>query len=125
MFDDKTFDELNVIAMKLVSDNRWDDTAIEVNKRLITKESKNHAAYTRLAKCLLAKGDRQGAYKIYKEVLEFDPSNTISYNFVKAVEFSQRKAKQEKAKDDKIAKDLEDKLKKKEEIKRMISDICS
>jgi tetratricopeptide (TPR) repeat protein len=123
MFENKNFDELNVIAMKLVLNNQWDNTAIDVNKRIIEKKSENPAAHTRLAKCLLAKGDRQGAYKIYKKVLEFDPTNTISWNFVKLEEFSIRKEKQKKECDERTAKELDEKLKKKEKIKRMISEI--
>jgi tetratricopeptide (TPR) repeat protein len=123
MFDNKTFDELNVIAMDLVSNNQWDDTAIDVNKKMIGKKSKDHSAHTRLAKCLLVKGDRQGAYDIYKKVLEFDPKNTISYNFVKAEEFSVRKEEEKKENDERIAKELDGKRIKKEKIKRMISEI--
>lgn len=96
MFEDKNFDELNIIARKLVLNNQWDDTAIEVNKRIIEKKINYPGAHTRLAKCLLAKGDRKGAYEIYKKVLEFDPNNTISWNFVKCEEFSVREKKQRK-----------------------------
>lgn len=123
MFDNKTFDELNAIAMKLVSDNQWDDTAIDINKRIIEKRSKHQAAYTRLAKCLLVKGDRKGAYNIYKKVLEFNPNNTISWNFVKAEEFSARKEKQKEETEKRIAKGLEEKRKKIKKIEEMISEI--
>ncbi|KGK86592.1 tetratricopeptide repeat protein [Clostridium sp. HMP27] len=95
MFQDKTLSELNEIAKELASNNQWDDTAINVNKRIISKKSNSNAAYTRIAKCLLLKGDREGAYDIYKKVLEFDPNNTISSNFVNAEDFS---ARQEQAK---------------------------
>jgi len=123
MFEEKTFDELNTIAEKLVLNNRWDDTAIDVNKKIIGKKSKNHAAHTRLAKCLLVKGDRQGAYNLYKKVLEFDPNNTISWNFVKFEEFSVRREEKRKENNERIVKELDEKRKKDELIRRMISEI--
>ncbi len=123
MFDNKNFDELNTIAMKLVLDNQWDNTAIEVNKRIIQEKLNHPAAHTRLAKCLLAKGDQQGAYKIYKTVLEFDPNNTIAWNFVKCKEFSVKKEIQKKEHEEITAKNLEEKQRKEKEIKRMISEI--
>ena len=122
MFEEKTFDELNTIAEKLVFNNLWDDTAIDINKRIIGKRSKNHAAYTRLAKCLLVKGDRQGAYNLYKKVLEFDPNNTISWNYVKFEEFSVRREEKRRENNERIAKELDERRKEYELIRRIISE---
>lgn len=123
MFENKTLNELNRIAIELATKNQWDDEAIEVNKKIIAKESEDHAAYTRIAKCLLEKGDELGAYKIYKKVLEFDPDNRISLNFVKEAELLVRKEKEKKRCEEKKAKELDEKRKYDEKVKSMISEI--
>lgn len=123
MLEDNTFDELNIIATKLALNNEWNDVAIEVNKKMIEKKSNFSVAYTRLAKCLLVKGDHQGAYEIYEKVLEFDPENKISLNFIKSIEISLKEEKQREEYDAKIARELEEERRKVAQFKDMISKI--
>lgn len=61
------------------------DKAILINKQILEIESKNTEVLNRLAKALFETGNYSGAKKIYTQVLEIDPYNTIAEKNLKKV----------------------------------------
>lgn len=59
--------------------------AEELNKKLIKVDPKNTASLNRLARALFELGKYQQAKKLYQEVLEIDPYNTIAQKNLKKV----------------------------------------
>ncbi|WBW97081.1 tetratricopeptide repeat protein [Oceanirhabdus sp. W0125-5] len=93
--------ELKEKAKQLVLKNNWGEESIEVNKKIIELDSKCSAAYTRLVKCYIQKGNIETAVKLCEQVLEFDPKNNIAINrlieYGNYVEKIKEKKRQEKA----------------------------
>lgn len=73
-------DDLIVKAKELALKNNWGKDAVEVNKKIIELDTTCSGAYTRLAKCYLKLKDEDSAVKLWEQLLEFDPDNTIAIN---------------------------------------------
>lgn len=73
-------DDLKERAKDLAVKNNWGEEAVEVNRKIIELDSTCSGAYTRLAKCYVKLGDEDTAVKLWEQLLEFDPENTIAIN---------------------------------------------
>lgn len=83
---DKDLEKLISIAIELTHKNIWDNTAIDINTRIIELNKSEAAAYTRLAKCYCEQGQILTAIEIYKQVIVDDYSELTTRaakNFLK------------------------------------------
>lgn len=76
---------LNRQADELAARGDWSAAAEDVNLRLLGEDPENTTAISRLARCLLAKGDKEAAEELYQRLLSVDPSNVIARNFMRRV----------------------------------------
>ncbi len=74
----KTLTGLREYAKRLALSDDWGSEAIAANTRIIELNEQAADAYTRLAKCFLSQGNMLTAYDMYRQVLEFEPNNTIA-----------------------------------------------
>lgn len=87
-------------AKQLALSDEWGAQAIAINTHIIELDEHAADAYTRLAKCFLAEGKTIAAYDMYKQVLEFDPKNTIAINNLQRLEYNIARAREEQVFED-------------------------
>ncbi len=75
---------LHRIAIDAAISCNW-KTAIELNEQILQSEPKNTEVLNRLAKAHFETGSYSAAKKIYNQVLEIDPYNTIAQKNLKKV----------------------------------------
>lgn len=73
----RAFQELHKQAINAAITCNW-QTAIDINQKILETEPQNTEVLNRLAKALFETGSYSQAKKIYTQVLEIDPYNTIA-----------------------------------------------
>jgi len=72
-------------AERLAGKGNWSGAAETVNRRLMALDPRMVSAYTRLAKCLVERGEVAEAIGLYEHVLSVAPENRIAQNRLRAL----------------------------------------
>ncbi|HEU5001988.1 MAG TPA: tetratricopeptide repeat protein [Actinomycetota bacterium] len=67
------------------ADQEWGAAAEAVNQQLLEIDPERTVAMTRLARCLLNKGEISAAEELYARVITLEPGNMIAKNFLRRV----------------------------------------
>ena len=69
----------------------WGGAAEEVNLRLLEADPERSVAMTRLARCLLNRGEATAAEALYLRLVAVDPANRIANNFLRRADAARQK----------------------------------
>ena len=69
----------------------WGGAAEEVNLRLLEADPERPVAMTRLARCLLNRGEATAAEALYLRLVAVDPGNRIANNFLRRADAARQK----------------------------------
>jgi tetratricopeptide (TPR) repeat protein len=81
----KTRRQVTDEARQAALDGRWEE-AIEINRELIQRDSKDTEAHNRLGRALLEFRDYTGAYEAFSNALKSDPANLIARRNLRRLE---------------------------------------
>ena len=80
------FDKLVKRAIEMALDNKWGEKALKINMMILSMDSTNSAACTRLAKYFRLHDNLIEAKKMYSKALDIDPNNQGARNNLLEIE---------------------------------------